>query len=124
MGEIRYIIIAKQWEVAGKLLILNGCLKNPFSLQPNTVLLYQYTQCPVCPGQWPESSNYHGVSTLTPKLKSYYLNNQHFITLKNECHETSMILSILTTAHLIFCLLITSKYTSFIVRKKKLGICM
>ena len=31
MGEIRYIIIAKQCEVAGKSLILDGCLKkNPF----------------------------------------------------------------------------------------------
>ena len=51
MGEIRYIIIAKQCEVAGKLLILDGCLKQifgapisyrRFSLQPNTVLLYYH----------------------------------------------------------------------------------
>ena len=32
MGEIRYIIIAKQCEVAGKSLILDGCLKKSFSL--------------------------------------------------------------------------------------------
>ena len=31
MGEIRYIIIAKQCEVAGKSLILDGCLKKSFS---------------------------------------------------------------------------------------------
>ena len=31
MGEIRYIIIAKQCEVAGKSLILDGCLKKLFS---------------------------------------------------------------------------------------------
>ena len=31
MGEIKYIIIAKQCEVARKLLILNGCLKKSFS---------------------------------------------------------------------------------------------
>ena len=37
MGEIRYIIIAKQCEVAGTSSILDGC-----SLQPNTVLLYLF----------------------------------------------------------------------------------
>ena len=31
MGEIRYIIIAKQCEVAGKSWILDGCLKKSFS---------------------------------------------------------------------------------------------
>ena len=31
MGEIRYIIIAKQCEVAGKSLLLDGCLKKSFS---------------------------------------------------------------------------------------------
>ena len=31
MGEIRYIIIAKQCEVGGKSLILKGCLKKSFS---------------------------------------------------------------------------------------------
>ena len=50
MGEIRYMIIAKQCEVAGKSLILDGCHKktifidthlvSQFSLQPNTFLLY------------------------------------------------------------------------------------
>ena len=59
MGEIRYLIIAKQCEVAGKLSILDECLEKSFSLvydhgkpfltpisyrqfslQPNTVLLY------------------------------------------------------------------------------------
>ena len=30
MGEIRYIIIAKQCEVAGKSSVLDGCPKNPF----------------------------------------------------------------------------------------------
>ena len=58
MDEIRHIIIAKQCEIAGKCLILDGCLNNPFpwstwsqfflthisyrrfSLQPNRVLLY------------------------------------------------------------------------------------
>ena len=32
MGEIRYIIIAKQCEVAGTSSILDGCLKKSFSL--------------------------------------------------------------------------------------------
>ena len=31
MGEIRYIIIAKQFEVSGTSLILDGCLKKSFS---------------------------------------------------------------------------------------------
>ena len=31
MGKIRYIIIAKQCEVTGKSLILDGCLKKSFS---------------------------------------------------------------------------------------------
>ena len=52
MGEIRYIIIAKQCEVAGKSLILDGCLKKGFFGHPSRIDDFPCNLTQFCYSAW------------------------------------------------------------------------